>query len=124
MGLGDALRMAGLACVHSRIRASTGGSVSVLSISRAHRLSALHLGDCVGPCSHLLDERRPARLAMGRVEGLVSLLSACATRSVWHGSIAKERWKLTLALAPTMCRLQVPLQFGANWECQEFCVRA
>lgn len=68
MGLGDAVRVAGLACVCSRIRPAAGGSVSVLSISRTHRVSALHVGSRVGPCPHLLDEGRPTRLAVGGVE--------------------------------------------------------
>ena len=50
-------------------------SVSVLSISRAHRVSALHVGRSVGPCPHLLDERRPPRLAVGGVERLQKLFS-------------------------------------------------
>ncbi len=37
----------------------------LLSISRAHRVSALHVGRSVGPCLYLLDERRSARLGGG-----------------------------------------------------------
>lgn len=75
MGLGDAVRVAGLARVRSRIRPAAGGSVSVLSISRAHRVSALHVGRSVGPRPYLLDERRPARLAVGGVERPQKLFS-------------------------------------------------
>lgn len=75
MGLGDAVRVAGLACVRSRIRPAAGRSVSVLSISRAHRVSALHVGRSVGPCPYLLDERRSARLEVGGVERPQKLFS-------------------------------------------------
>lgn len=75
MGLGDAERVAGLACLLNRIWASTGRSVPVLSISRAHCVSALHVGSGGGPCPDLLDERRPARLAVGRVERPAELFS-------------------------------------------------